>query len=345
VARRALRLALAACCVGFAGLLSGQTPPADLIKIGLLIPESGLRRAEGEQLHRGAELALAEANASQARFALVVRADDKLWGAGSREAVELVSGEQVWALLGAVDSASAHVIEQIAMKTRIAFLTPWASDPTLTQIGIPWLFRCVPDDDRQAASLAHWIFIAQHLRRVGTVVAGDRSARIAADAFAKAAAKAGHSIPAGRRWELAADPNRPTPLPASVLQALDRERLEGVVLFGPDTWTASVEDALRQRHAAERVLTPPSQLAIEKKFRDAFRARYGTPPAPAAAFAYDAAWALLRAIDSVAAAGPLDRASIRDALARTNFEGATGTVQFDSKGNRIGADWSEPILH
>ena len=310
------------------------------IKIGLLIPESGRRKAEGEQVQRGAEMAIAEANAVARgqRFELVVRPDDGLWGVGSREIVRLVSDKQVCALLGGVSSESAHLIEQIAMKARIVYVTPWASDPTLTQIGIPWMFRCVPDDNQQAKALVQEIFIKKRLQRVGVLIADDRSARLAADAFLRAAEKSGHPIPQNLRWQVMEERS------ADILSADNRngfDQLQAIALFAPSALETKVIRIIQQQHKIVAVFLPFStQYAIRNtqlaSFRRNFRARYGTPPTPAAAYAYDATRLLIHTVRAVSSAErPPDRATIRDALLRVKFEGVTGTIRFDRKGNRV----------
>ncbi len=318
---------------------SGQSA----IKIGLLIPQRGRRKAEGEQVQRGAERAIAEANAVARgqRFELVVRPDDGLWGAGSREIVRLVSDKQVCALLGGVSSESAHLIEQIAMKARIVYMTPWASDPTLTQIGIPWMFRCVPDDNQQAKALIQEIFIKKHLQRVGVLIADDRSARLAADAFLRAAEKSGHPIPQNRRWQVMEERS------ADILSADNRngfDQLQGVVLFAPSALEAQVTRAIQRQPQSVAVFSPCSMQHVPtcrdntqaNVFRRNFRARYGTPPSPAAAYAYDATRLLIHVARAVSSAErPPDRAAVRDALLHAKFKGVTGIIRFDRKGNRV----------
>lgn len=315
---------------------SGQSA----IRIGLLIPQRGSRKVEGEEVRRGAEMAISEANAVARgqRCELVVRSDDGLWGAGSREVVQLVSDKQVRALLGGVSSESAHLIEQIAMKARIVYVTPWASDPTLTQIGIPWMFRCIPDDDQQAKALIQEIFAKKRLQRIGVLIANDRSARLAAAAFLRAAEKSGHPIPQNLRWQATEERS------ADILSADGRngfDQLQGVVLFAPASLEANITRAIQQQHKSVAVFSPFSTpYAIRHTqanvFRRKFRARYGTPPTPAAAYAYDATRLLIHVVRAVSSVErPPDRAAIRDALLRAKFEGVTGTIRFDRKGNRI----------
>lgn len=60
-----------------------------------------------------------------------------------------------------------------------------------------------------------------------------------------------------------------------------------------------------------------------------YTTRFGAKPAASADTAHDALIALSKAITS---AGGMDAGSVRDALLRVNFEGASGPVKFDDKG-------------
>ncbi|MDE3010955.1 MAG: ABC transporter substrate-binding protein [Pseudomonadota bacterium] len=67
-----------------------------------------------------------------------------------------------------------------------------------------------------------------------------------------------------------------------------------------------------------------------RKFQDAFRARYQTPPNQFAAQAYDAMQIVAEALRHTTLSGRLeeDRQAVRDALAQVHIEGATGHFEF-----------------
>ncbi|NLJ44013.1 MAG: ABC transporter substrate-binding protein, partial [Bacteroidales bacterium] len=83
----------------------------DTIKIGLLIQDKG-----SEAAIRGAELAVRKANLQGGfegkKFSLVVRSMEGPWGTGSKQAVNLIFEEKVWALTGCHDGRNAHLVEQ-----------------------------------------------------------------------------------------------------------------------------------------------------------------------------------------------------------------------------------------
>lgn len=321
---------------------------AEPVRLGLLVPGGDL----GLAARRGAAMAVEAANRDGGfrgrPFELVVRSVEGPWGSGSSEITALVFEESVWAILGPLHGRSAHLAEQVVAKGHVALVSPWASDPTLTQANVPWFFRCVPDDRQQAAALVHEILVVQHLDRVMAVVADSYDARVAADAFA---AEAGPSKLVRR------------PLPETVedldslLTRLEDEEIQGIVLFGQGSATGEFMLTFRARRLPQRlfatlssadlalrgskrsdleelvVVAPGHWVTAEgRAFERAFRTAYDHAPAAVSAYAYDG---LMVIVEAVRRAG-LDRQRIRDALADIDYgRGVTGRVRFDDRGNRV----------
>jgi branched-chain amino acid transport system substrate-binding protein len=321
--------------------LGAQQP--EPVKLGLLVPGGDL----GLAARRGAEMAVEAANRDGGLrgrpFELVVRSVEGPWGSGSNEITALVFQESVWAILGPLLGRSAHLAEQVVAKGHVALVSPWASDPTLTQANVPWFFRCVPDDRQQAAALVREIFVVQHLDRVVAIVADSYDARVAADAFA---AEAGPSRM--DRWPL---PETAEELD-SLLARLEAEGVDGIVLFGQGSTTrqlmltlparglpqrifATLSSADLARHGPEElvVVAPGHWITAEgRAFERAFRATHDQAATAVAAYAYDG---LMVIVEAVRRAG-LDRQGIRDALADIDYGlGVTGRVRFDESGNRV----------
>lgn len=320
--------------------------PSEPVKIGLVLPAVGV--PEGEAVRRGAERAVAEANRNggyQGRpFELVVRTEDGLWGTGTRHIADLISREKVWAVVGSVDGRSAHLIEQVVTKARVPFVSPWASDPTLTQINLPWFFRCIPDDRQQAAALLEEIFARRKLKRVATVVAPGYDGRVAEAAFHDLATKAGRPVAA----RFALDDG-------GLAARIRRGRYDGLVLFGrPAPMAAFLGDlqgaapvvfgslvlhdaaflAAAVAHGVEvAVVASPRSGTAWDDFEAAYRRAYGHVPSLPAAYAFDGVSTLAAAMR----VSGLDRRAIQKALSAIVYpRGVTGPVRFDARGNRLG---------
>ncbi len=80
----------------------------------------------------------------------------------------------------------------------------------------------------------------------------------------------------------------------------------------------------------------PAVQAFVKKYKE----KYNMEPDTFAALAYDQMYVVAKAMEEAAAKGTISRENIREAMAKTNYKGITGAVQFDDKG-----DWVRPYLY
>jgi len=78
---------------------------------------------------------------------------------------------------------------------------------------------------------------------------------------------------------------------------------------------------------------PPQ--AADKKFLDAYKKKYNVDPILYAPFTYDAANLLIAAMKKADSADP---AKYLPELAKIDYDGATGKIQFDEKGDRKNAE-------
>jgi branched-chain amino acid transport system substrate-binding protein len=314
------------------------------VKVGLLIPK------DSHEARQGAQLAVEGANRKGGfrgrPFQLVERSDDGPWGSGSKEIVKLVFEEKVWAILGSLDGRSGHLAEQIATKGGVVLVTPWATEPNLTQIKVPWFYRCVPDDRQQAEVLIKEIFEKRCMARVGIITEESYDSRVAGETFSRVAIEKGFP-PTLQLIYRSEDPSFD-----EILHNIQHHDIEGVVFFGK---SGDAEIFLHKLHALEMnqtlfgplslsdgrgnleesvLVSPGNGYSSQKeRFQRDFKKNYGTSPTPLAACAYDGMGIILEAIQR----GGLDRQKIRDALADIKYsQGVTGTIQFDKTGNRLG---------
>ena len=76
------------------------------------------------------------------------------WGTGVARLARLVYSEPIWAVIGSIDGASTHLVEQVVAKARIPLVNPYSTDKTIHMANVPWMFSCVPGDHRLAEVLA-----------------------------------------------------------------------------------------------------------------------------------------------------------------------------------------------
>ena len=320
------------------------------VKIGLLIPGQEALAAK-----HGAELAIRKANEAGdiPRYQLVVRLTEGPWGAGSKESVSLVFEDEVVAIMGSLDGRNAHLAEQVATKTRIAFLSTWATDMTLSQAFVPWYFRCIPNDHQQATSLVQEIHHKRKLKNLAIISTEAYDSRHAASTFVKVTASL--NIPAPRQFQYASSGQHLH----EILTDIENFGTEAIVLFGDPEFASEIIAGLEQRSMNQMIFGTlavtdgqktinPDWSNLEGSilvssghwfteeglaFQEEFQETFGYQPGAAAAYAYDG----INVIIGVIKRAGVDRDKIIEGFAEANHKsGITGDIQFDINGNRSG---------
>ena len=322
---------------------------SDPVKIGLLITDSTSIAAS-----RGAELAVERANASGGfigrPFRLVIRNLDGPWGTGSKQAVDLVFEEKVWGLIGSHDGRNAHLVEQVAAKARVVYISAWSGDPTLTQAFVPWLFNSIPNYDQQAEAILKDIYSGSSKENCSVICDDEYDSRSALKSLIRKSDEKDHTRPVVMHLE---SPGRNISM---VSEEVIKSSSGSVVILCQPSVTIKLVEVLRQKKPSLRlfsiitslnenklnekelmelnntVFTPSveSDHKIASSFRDEYYSLYGRNPGYVAAAAFDAANLLLLAIRS---AGSDDREIIQKSLYSMNYNGVTGTISFDARGN------------
>ena len=160
---------------------SGRAGPAadSEVRIGWYGPADADHPLAGG-MWGAAELAVEEANAGGGfagrPFRLVPSWSQNPWGSGIVGVTRMAYDEGVWAIVGAPDGPSAHLVEQVVAKARLTFVSPVATDPTANLANVPWVFSCAPSDDVLAQALAE--AIVHDTDRVAVVSCTDHDSRI-----------------------------------------------------------------------------------------------------------------------------------------------------------------------
>jgi len=324
----------------------------DTIKIGLLIQDK-----ESEAAVRGAELAIRKANLEGGfngkKFSLIVRSMEGPWGTGSKQAVDLIFEEKVWALTGCHDGRNAHLVEQAATKSIVPYVSAWSSDPTLSQAFVPWFFNCVPTDRQQARSIIYSIYNKHSFNKITVVSAKDYDSDMASATFLKEIKAAGkhdpsfyYTVESGNDAEM-------------IAEKIAKSETECIVLFCTPEISKVITEILSEKKpeinifssllaANENILTPAEIGVFDNKirvasgnwnnkgnndFKKAYFVTYGVFPGMMASFSYDATGLLIEAIKK---SGVNDRELIQKTVKSMIYSGVTGRISFDDKGNRIG---------
>ncbi|MFN4148612.1 MAG: ABC transporter substrate-binding protein, partial [Rhodocyclaceae bacterium] len=90
--------------------------------------------------------------------------------------------------------------------------------------------------------------------------------------------------------------------------------------------------------AAEGLICSQAGIPVQaagKKFLDAYKAKFNIDPILYSPFTYDAAWLLIEAMKKADSADP---AKYLPVLAASSYDGASGHIEFDEKGDRKDAE-------
>ncbi len=333
-----------------------EVPPPDTIeevKIGWYGP-SDPKHATGGQMWMAATLVIEEANREGGYngrpFRLLASWSRNPWGTGVRDATRLVYDERVWAMVGAPDGPSAHLIEQIVAKACLSFVSPVSTDKTANLANVPWIFSCVPDDHFLASTLAKALALRARDKKLMLVSCTDHDSRAFTTELRAALAGSG-IFPArhlefnsggidGDRLSVSIRETRPDvialiagPLDASVvLSTMRRAGLHVPVFGGPAMNFRSFADTAGED--AGSVVFPllwDASAAAEPStaFVRRFKERFGVEPDFTAAYTYDGVNLLIAAIRRAG----LNRARIRDAIRElAPFPGVSGPITWDPTG-------------
>ena len=306
---------------------------------------------------RGASIAAEEINENGGVFGRKLTLIDGV-GSDSGSLVEktmaLIEKDEITAVVGGNSSNLSKMLGPLFQEAGIPMVSPIASHPDVTAIG-DYIFRMCFTDPMQGTLMA--VFAREELaaKRAVILKTADSTYSVSlAEFFSKEFSKNGSIIWTGSFLGDDCDfedllEKVKTLKPDVVVPGLGQDTgrilrqarsMEiDTVFLGGDGWgkgTLGIAGA----DAAE------GNYYINHWHKDAagsenedfvlrYQKKYGEDKiAASAALAYDAVYLIADAIDR---AGSLDRARIRDELARTKgFEGITGTITFDAQGDPIG---------
>jgi len=326
------------------------------VKIGVMGPLTGPAAGYGQSQLEGVQLAVEQLNAEADRWGrrleLVVVDDEADMSAAGDRVVELVYEDQVNAIIGAINSSVTHVLEMVAAKTRVPFITTTSTDPSITRTGTYWAFRCLADDMLQAKALAARIIDHDGHHRVAVFRQDNRYGKMGGAELMRIAAEQGH--PAVVDLLYAKDEQAF----ADHIAAVREQGPDAIVIWGLYGPSGRLVAALRGAGieapiygadgmvhpafldtagpAAEGcIVTFPYDPCRDSPQTQAFNAdylaRFGHAPDSFAAHSYDAMMLLHAAMER---GDCTDRTCIKDSLLLTaDHPGVTGTITLDDEGN------------
>ncbi len=306
---------------------------------------------------RGATLALDEENAAGGYrgipFRLLSAWSDTPWASGVTDLARLTYAQAVWAIVGGMDGASTHLAEQVAVKARLALVSPGGTDAGVNFTNVPWMFSLLATDDMQAPLVAQALLDGGASQGWSIVTTSDRDAASAIRTFQKAAAFSALPAPslqlalglqqvgeAKNVADVAGSSSRAVLViggaraAAGIVKSLRAAGFTGRIVGGATLGRRTFGDEAGR--ASEGVVFPslfdparPEAAAFVARYRK----RWQSTPDHLAAHSYAAVRLVVEAIRRV---GP-NRALIRDALAQPPASPAViGPIAWDRTGRNTG---------
>jgi len=335
-------------------------PPPMAVKLGHAGPLTGGIAHLGKDNENGARLAVEEANArglkldgKNVRLELVAEDDQADPKVGTTVAQKLVDAK-VAGVVGHLNSGVTIPASSIYNQAGIPMVSGSATNPQLTEQGFKTVFRVVGRDDQQGPAIAS--YLAGEVKPKTVAVIDDATAygEGLANEVEKTLKAAGVKVlPREKGTDKTADfkailtkikGKKPEAVFYGGMDAtggplLKQGRelgIKAVFAFGDGACTDKMKELAGD--AAEGLLCSQAGLPVQaanKKFLDAYRAKFKIEPILYAPFTYDAANLIIEAMKK---ANSPDPAKYLPELAKISYEGASGKIEFDDKGDRKDAE-------
>ena len=327
-----------------------------IVKIGSVSPLTGPQSHLGKDNENGARMAVDEANTQnillggkKAKFVLVSE-DDAADPKTATIVAQKLADQKINGVIGHLNSGTSIPASRIYHDAGIPQISPSATAIKYTAQGYNTAFRVMTNDAQQGHVLGQFAVTKMGAKKIAII--DDRSAygQGLADEVEKAAKAAGAEIVA-REYTT----DKSTDFTA-ILTSIKSKNPDLIFFGGMDPQAAPMVQQMRRLGLGAQFLggdgvqtteflhlagadgegvtasnpgVPLASMAGGKEFQQKFNAKYGKIQ-NYAPYAYDAVQVMIAAMRR---AGSADPAKYLPELAKTDFNGVTGHIQFDAKGD------------
>ena len=355
-------------CLGFSLTLVGGASTLDAqgkgtIKIATQSPLSGGQAALGEGIKLGAQLGVEKFKGALEKqgfkVELVPFDDQAKPDVGVANARNIIADKDIMVVIGHLNSGVAIPSSEVYKEASLAMISPANTNEKITDRGYPNVNRVCGRDDVQGPVGAE--FAATTLKVKSVYIVHDKTTygQGVAEAFKADIAKKGVKVIGfdGTEEKSNFDPIV-TPIKAKNPDLIyfggiydqgapffkqAREKGIKAKFMGPDGMDSSDLTKIAGKAVVGMNYTsaagPASALPKAKAFVDEFKKKFSKNPEPYAAEAYDAATIAIKAIEEAAKKGKVTREDVSTAVRKAKLSGITGDIAFDSKGDRLKAQY------
>ena len=349
-----------AAAVAAMGLAACGKKDDGVVKIGHVAPLTGGIAHLGKDNENGARLAIEQANAAKIRiggkevkFELVAEDDQADPKVGTTVAQKLVDAKVV-GIVGHLNSGTSIPASSIYNQAGLPMISGSATNPKLTEQGFKGVFRVVGRDDQQGPAIASYLAGERKPKVVAVVDDATAYGEGIANEVEKTLKAANVSVLPREKgtdktndWKAILTKLKGKNPEAVFYGGMDatagplvkqgRELgLKAVFAFGDGACTDKMKELAGD--AAEGLLCSQAGIPVEaasKTFLDGYKAKFKIDPILYAPFTYDATNLVIEAMKKADSTSP---AKYLPALQKIEFNGSTGRIAFDAKGDRKDAE-------
>jgi branched-chain amino acid transport system substrate-binding protein len=328
------------------------------IKIASQAPLSGGQAALGEGIQLGAQLSVENFKGNLERMGyrveLVPYDDQAKPDVGVANAKHIIADPQIMGVIGHLNSGVAIPSSEIYKDVSLTMISPANTNPLVTERGYKDVYRVCGRDDMQGLVGSEFAFGTLKTKSVYIVHDKTTYGQFVAEAFKAGAVRKGMKVLGfeGTEEKSNFDPivkpikaRNPDLIyyggiyegGAPFFKAL-REKGVKAKFLGPDGMDSSDVAKIAGRATVGMYYTsvagPVTVYPKAKAFTEEFKKSFGKIPEPFSAQAYDAAAILIKAMENVVKSGKaLTREAVAEAVRGVKFDGVTGEIEFDGKGD------------
>jgi len=340
---------------------AAPAPKEMTVRIGHAAPLTGGIAHLGKDNEQGARLAIEQANAkgltiggAKVKFELLAEDDEEKPDRGPIIAQKFADAK-VAGVVGHLNSGVTIPASAVYNQAGIPMVSGSATNPKLTEQGFKNIFRVVGRDDQQGPAIASFLSSEYKLKTVAVIDDATAYGEGLANEVEKSLKAAGVNVLPRERgtkdtrdWKAVLTKLRARNPDAVFYGGMDatggpllkqgRELgIKAVFAFGDGGCTDKMAELAGEKNAEGMICSQagiPVQAA-SKAFLDVYKAKFNMEPILYAPFTYDSTNLLIAAMQK---ADSVDPAKYLPALAGIEYKGASGTIQFDEKGDRKDAE-------
>jgi len=336
--------------------VSRRSTEEKVIKIGIILDLSGPAASDNAKIKKGIELALEEINSRggiKGRKIELVWEDDKC---DPKEGVsafhKLMSLYKFPVIIGGSCSSVTLAIAPIAEKNKVVLISPYSSNPQLTEAG-DYIFRTVPSDVFEANLEAEFIFQELGLKKIAILYINNDYGKGLANVLSSRFKEVGGEVLIEEPYALKESDFRvhltkikgkdPELIYIAGYQQALINILKQIKELGITTRLMAntlIEDPQvikKVGDAAEGVITGSVFFDPSGEFQSKFQKKYGEKPGTLEAVGYDTLKLVAKAIEK----GGYESEKIKNALYRIEYNGALGHLTFDENGD---INWPKLVI-